>query len=100
MYKIDLSLLKEFVESMEASIAVAEDLQDSQTDQGKNVSIIELSKAAGLAAGIMQEASLLIMDMQAAVRSLQVPPPPHADKSLNQILSPSNKGNGSNGNMN
>jgi hypothetical protein len=100
MNKINLSLLKEFVENMEASISVAEDLQDSQTEQGKNVSIIELSKAAGLAAGIMQEASLLILDIQTVVKFLQMPPPPQADNILNQIPLPSNKGNGNTGNMN
>ncbi len=100
MNKINLSLLKECVEALELSLSAAKDLENVRTEQEKNALIIELSKAAGVAAGIMQEASLLVMDIQAIARSLQVSAPSDSDKILNQVLPTSSKGTGNSGNMN
>ncbi len=61
--KIDLSLLKRLVGELESMIAAAEGMStDVKAD--KNEWVLELSKATGVAAGIMTEAGLLMGDIQ------------------------------------
>ena len=61
--KIDLSLLKRLVGELESMIATAEGMStDVKAD--KNEWVLELSKATGVAAGIMTEAGLLMGDIQ------------------------------------
>lgn len=57
--KVDLALVKKLVSELEASLTAA----DVVLDADKNAYFVEMSKSAGLAAGLMQEASLLIMDI-------------------------------------
>lgn len=68
--KIDLLLLKKLVGELETSIQTADgikgDAEPNNTDY-----VVEMSKAAGLAAGVMQEASLLILDIHGLVYSSQ-----------------------------
>lgn len=100
MSKINLSLLKDYVVALESSVSFVKDPKSSLTEQEKNALIIELSRAAGIAAGIMQEASLLILDIQSIGRLLQIPSSEQvADKFLGKVPPP-NKGNGNSGNMN
>lgn len=86
--KVDLALVKKLVEELEASINVAEKSAESD----KDTYFIEMSKAAGLAAGLMQEASLLIIDIYAVANANQ-PSPQKADFLNNPIFGPI-KGNG------
>lgn len=61
--KIDLSLLKRLVGELESMVATAEGMStDVKAD--KNEWVLELSKATGVAAGIMTEAGLLMGDIQ------------------------------------
>ena len=69
--KVDLDLLKKLVSELEASLTAAEGIKERK-DNVKDY-IVELSKAQGLAAGVMKESSLLIMDIQALVSSVQAP---------------------------
>lgn len=67
--KINLDLLKSLVSELETSIQAAEALK---VDPQNTVSyIVEMSKAAGLSAGVMQEASMLIVDIYALVGASQ-----------------------------
>jgi len=65
--KVDLTLLKKLVIELEASLTTAEGVVE--TDH--NGYFVEMSKGAGLAAGVMQEASMLIMDIYGVVQSKQ-----------------------------
>lgn len=61
--KVDLSLLKRLVGELDSMIAAAEGMStDVKAD--KNEWVLELSKATGVAAGIMTEAGLLMGDIQ------------------------------------
>jgi hypothetical protein len=60
--KVDLTLLKRLVAELEASLVAVDSVKNAV--KADNVEVyVEGSKAAGLAAGIMQEASLLVMDI-------------------------------------
>lgn len=72
--KINLDLLKSLVSELEASIQSADALKpDPLKIDPQNVApyIVEMSKAAGLSAGVMQEASMLILDIYALVGASQ-----------------------------
>lgn len=89
--KVDLTLLKKMIAELETSLNLAEKIK-ADTTIDKNESVIEFSKAAGLAAGIMTEAGLLVGDIQG--RSLGLPASGNkADIFLDKIF-PSNKGSG------
>ena len=61
--KVDLTLLKRLVSELDAMLATADGMStDVKAD--KNEWILELSKATGVAAGIMSEAALLTGDIQ------------------------------------
>ncbi len=62
--KVDLTLLKKLVGELEISLQAAE---EEKVDQDHNEYVVEMSKAAGLAAGVMQESSLLIMDIHGLI---------------------------------
>lgn len=59
--KVDLTLLKKLVAELEAMLVASETI-DTKTNKHEHV--IELSKAAGVAAGVMSEAAALIGDIQ------------------------------------
>ena len=65
--KIDLTLLKKLVGELESTLATAEGIKNDAGDV--NEYVVEMQKGAGLAAGVMTEATLLIGDIAVAVRS-------------------------------
>ena len=74
--KVDLKLLKRLVGELEASLATAEGIkQDTEAAEGDlEEYIVEMSKCAGLAAGVMAESTCLVGDIQAAIGHAQSPP--------------------------
>jgi hypothetical protein len=61
--KVDLTLLKRLVSELDAMLATADGMStDVKAD--KNEWVLELSKATGVAAGILTEAGLLMGDIQ------------------------------------
>jgi hypothetical protein len=65
--KVDLTLVKKLIAELEESLAVAENLyQDSPSKN--NDYVVEMSKASGLATGAAIEASMLALDVQAAIK--------------------------------
>lgn len=65
--KVDLTLLKRLVGELESTLATAEGIKNDSQDV--NEYVVEMQKAAGLAAGVMTEATLLVGDIAVAVRS-------------------------------
>jgi len=58
---VDLTLLKRLVSELETTLTASEAI-DSKAN--KNELVVEMSKAAGIAAGVMNEAAALIGDIQ------------------------------------
>lgn len=79
--KVDLALMKKLVSELEASLTAADVILDTDKDSY----FVEMSKSAGLAAGLMQEASLLIMDIYAVANANQ-PNPSQKNEFLNNPL--------------
>jgi hypothetical protein len=92
--KVDLSILKRLVTELANSLDSADQLKSSQTATMADY-VTEMSKAAGLAAGIIQEGSFLVGDIQTAVRYSQQPAPAKSDDFLDKILSGIKGGSGS-----
>lgn len=65
--KVDLGLLKKLFGELEVSLTLA----DGIVETDKDTYFVEMSKSAGLAAGLMQEASLLIIDIYAVANANQ-----------------------------
>jgi hypothetical protein len=65
--KVDLGLVKKLIGELEAALSLADGI--SETD--RNTYFVEMSKSVGLAAGLMQEASLLIIDIYAVANANQ-----------------------------
>lgn len=95
--KIDLTLLKKFVGELEASLTTADGIKTAEGDITEY--IVELSKAAGLCAGIMQEAGMLVADVQQHVMAVQSPAPAAKGDIFEKLLG-SLKGPGNGGNSN
>jgi hypothetical protein len=91
--KVDLTLVKKLIGELEASLEAADGIKTAKGDVTDY--IVELSKSAGLAAGVMQEASMLVMDVQAQAMAVQNPAPPKTDV-LEKLLGPLKGGSGSN----
>jgi hypothetical protein len=72
--KIDLTLIKKLLGELETSLATAEGIKADAPESDVTDYIVELSKAAGLAANVMTEAGLLTGDIAAAIRSCQANP--------------------------
>lgn len=95
--KIDLALLKKLVGELETSIQTADGIKSDATADTTTDYVVEMSKAAGLAAGVMQEASLLILDIHGLVYSSQGLPGSKGtggDALLDKILGSFGKGGG------
>jgi hypothetical protein len=75
--KVDLTLLKKLVGELESSLTTADGIKTAEGDVTEY--IVELSKAAGLTAGVMQEAGMLIGDIQSQVMQVQSPGPAKSD---------------------
>lgn len=73
--KVDLKLLKRLVGELEASLATAEGIKaDAEAADGDvQEYIVEMSKCAGLAAGVMAESTCLVGDIQSAIGHAQSP---------------------------
>lgn len=65
--KVNLTLLKRLVSELESALAAGDKLTVDKTDL--NQYVVEMSKAIGLASGVMSEASMLIVDINTVVRS-------------------------------
>lgn len=76
--KIDTTLLKKLVVELDNFLSSAQEIKESASKLDKEASdklIIELQKAAGLAAGAAQEATALIMDIGHEVKMFSAPDP-------------------------
>lgn len=76
--KIDTTLLKKLVSELDILLASAQVIKDtaSKTDkESADQLVIELQKAAGIAAGAAQEATALIMDIGHEVKMFSAPDP-------------------------
>ena len=70
--RVDLTLLKRLMAELENSLDTAKGI-NTDVDSDMNEYVIEMSKAAGLCAGLMQEASCLVLDIAEQVRTSQTP---------------------------
>lgn len=68
--KVNLDTLKRLVSELELSLTQAENIAKAE----KLDYIVELSKASGLAAGVLTEAGLLMQDIQHLVTGVNMPP--------------------------
>lgn len=91
--KVDLTLLKKMVGELESSLATADGIVDNKTEENVYDYVIEMSKCTGLAAGIMQEATMLMGDIQSAIR-LNTSPAGKEEHPLASILGALKGGNG------
>lgn len=66
--KIDLTLLKKLVGELESNLATADGIREEKTDTNVYDYVVEMSKSMGIAAGIVQEATMLVGDIQFAVK--------------------------------
>lgn len=83
--KVDISLLKRLVAELESSLSVMESIQtDVNTDN--NEFVVEASKAGGLAAGIMQEATVVLVKIHTVIDGTQNAPA--TQDFLSKILGP------------
>jgi hypothetical protein len=64
--RVDLSLLKRLVEELDKMVIATEAMAEAKGD--KNEWVLEMSKATGVAAGIMTEAGLLMGDLQSLMQ--------------------------------
>ena len=71
---IDLTLLKKFLSELDNAVNTAETLRAGEGDT-KELVLVELAKATGLAASVMQEASMVVGDIQRQMMKLQNPTP-------------------------
>lgn len=81
--KVDLTVLKKLVGELESTLNTAYAIASAANPDNAE-RVVELSKAAGLCAGIMQESSLLVLDIHAVVRGTQ--PPVDEGDLLSKIL--------------
>ena len=76
--KVDLTLLKQLVSELETTMAAA-DLMPADTATATNDYVIEVSKAIGLASGVVLEASMLVSDIQVIIKKASSPSPSKED---------------------
>lgn len=69
--KVDLTLLKKFVGELESGLQVADGIRTSEGDMAEY--LVELAKANGIAAAVMQEAAMLVGDIQNQMMKIQNP---------------------------
>ena len=80
--KVDLTLLKRLVSELEASLASADVVKEAALNS--NDYVVEVSKAAGLASGLVVEATMLIGDIQYLIKSAGSP---SKDDSMKDLMS-------------
>lgn len=88
--KVDLKLLKRFISELELALEAGEKIRTEKTDKDKYV--IEMSKAMGLIAGVVTEATMLMGDLQNAMSQTGLPPL-NKDDIINRILGKGGTGN-------
>ena len=93
---VDLTLLRRLVGELEAAVKSAEEFKTS-IKEDKATYIVEMSKAAGICAALMQESGLLIGDLQSLTMSAQNATALPKSLDLDSLLGPL-KGSGSNKN--
>lgn len=69
--KVDLTLLKKFVSELENGLLAADTARASESDMVEY--LVELAKANGIAAAVMQEAAMLVGDIQNQMMKIQNP---------------------------
>lgn len=87
--KVDLTLLKQLVSALEASLDAAEEIKKTAvagTKDNVREYIIEMSKAQGVAAGIMREATGVIGDILNVVDYNTMGSPPSKTAAVEEIL--------------
>lgn len=84
--KVSLVLLKQLVESLETSLNATEAIAEERDPARINEYVIEMSKCMGIAAGLVQESTLIVGDIQAATRLNTVPSAKKGD-GLSDLLS-------------
>lgn len=85
--KVSLVLLKQLVASLESSLEAADAMVEAREPGKVNEYVIEMSKCMGVAAGIVQEATLVVGDIQAATRLNTMPGAAGKDEGLSSLLS-------------
>jgi hypothetical protein len=96
--KVDLTLIKKFISSLEQSLAVSDEIRTKQGDVSEY--LIELSRAAGIASGIMQEAGLLVADIQSVAMMVQNPKTTSKSELMDTLLSSLSKKTPGSGSIN
>jgi hypothetical protein len=84
--KVDLKLIKKLMGELETTLATAEGIKADAPNSDVTDYVVEMQKAAGLAAGIMTEAGLLVGDIVAAVRGTSSPEKDSLTKILGSVL--------------
>jgi hypothetical protein len=90
--KVNLELLKRLVSELETALEGSEAIRAAEGNPQDY--IVEMSKSMGLCSGIVQEASLLIVDISSLVKSVSAPAP--KKESLLDFLSGTKLSGGSN----
>jgi hypothetical protein len=84
--KVNLTLLKRLVSELETTLESAEEIAANKTEDNVQNYIVEMSKCTGLAAGIMQEATMLVGDIQQMVKINTMPGGGGAKEDLSSLL--------------
>lgn len=71
----DLNILRKLVAQLEASLEASEQIKKANDSDIADF-VVEMSKASGLLAGLMQESTMLIGDISTIVRVSQQPTQP------------------------
>lgn len=83
--KVSLDLLKKLVNTLETTLAGADVIMANKTPENVADYVVEMAKCTGLAAGVAQEASLLVGDMRQAIK-LNTSPASKDDDVLASLL--------------
>lgn len=89
--KIDLSIVKRLMAELESIVQHAEDIK-TDVSGDKIEYVVEMSKAAGICAGIIGETGMLMGDIQSLVHGASAPSASKADF-LEKILGLKGPGN-------
>jgi hypothetical protein len=84
--KVDLTLLKKLIGELEISLATADTIKSGVATTNNHDYIIEMAKAAGLAAGTMQEAALIVSDISVLTAGVQGPAAVKSGDFLDKLL--------------
>jgi hypothetical protein len=79
MAKLDLTVLKTFVAEVEKAAEAAHNKYDEKSDSIQTEYLVELAKMAGLLVSVVQEANLLVGDVQRTIKNSSSPKPSQAE---------------------